>query len=253
MTRIITVLSGKGGVGKTFVTANLGVTLADMGKDITILDGNITTPNLGLHLGIPLFPKTLHDVMKGNARIHDALYEHDSGLKIIPAGISLNDLKGIDSRDLSTALMGMMGSTDIIMIDSAAGLGREAVASMENSDEMLLVTNPELPAVLDVMKAGKLARQMGIRIIGVVVNKSTGKKHELTDREIGELIDAPVISKIPEEDAVKEAISLRIPLVRYRPNCNSSIEIKKLASFIVGESYDFAMPWHRRIFSMLWK
>jgi septum site-determining protein MinD len=63
MTRVITVLSGKGGVGKTFVTANLGVTLAEMGKDVTILDGNLTTPNLGLHLGIPIFPRTIHDVL----------------------------------------------------------------------------------------------------------------------------------------------------------------------------------------------
>ncbi len=253
MTRVITVLSGKGGVGKTFVTANLGVTLAEMGKDITILDGNLTTPNLGLHLGIPLFPKTLHDVLKGKAKIHDALYEHDSGLKIIPAGISLSDLKGIDASDLPSSLLGMLGGTDILMIDAAAGLGREALASIESSDEMLLITNPELPAVLDVMKAAKLARQMGVKIIGVVINKSSGKKYELTDREIGDLIEAPVISKIPEEDSVKEAISLRMPVVKYRPNCNASMEIRRLASFIAGESFDFNLPWHKRIFGMLFR
>jgi septum site-determining protein MinD len=149
--------------------------------------------------------------------------------------------------------MGLLGSSDVILIDAAAGLGREALASIESSDEMLLVTNPELPAVLDVMKAAKLARQMGSKVIGVVINKSTGKRHELTDKQIGDLIEAPIISKIPEEDYVKESISLRMPVVKYKPNCNSSIEIKRLASYISGESFDFTLPWHRRLFSMLFK
>lgn len=253
MTRIISVLSGKGGVGKTFLTANLGVTLAEMGRDITVIDGNLTTPNLGLHLGVPIFPKTLHDVLKGTTKIHDALYEHDSGLRIIPAGLALSDLRGIDARDLSTVLLDLLGSSELIMIDAAAGLGREALATMESSDEALLVTNPELTSVLDVMKAAKLARQMGTKVIGVVVNRYTGKKYELSDKEITELVEAPIISKIPESETVREAIANKIPVVKYKPNCRASYEIRKLSSMLVNEPIELSIPWHRRVFGFLWR
>ena len=66
--------------------------MAEMGKDVVILDANLTTPNLGMHLGVPLFPTTLHDVLKGKANLSEAIYHHENGLKIIPAGISLKSM-----------------------------------------------------------------------------------------------------------------------------------------------------------------
>ena len=73
MTRIISILSGKGGVGKTTVASNLGAALVKKGKDTIILDGNVTTPNLSLHLGIPLYPVTLHDFLNKKAQIESAI------------------------------------------------------------------------------------------------------------------------------------------------------------------------------------
>ena len=101
MTRIIGVVSGKGGVGKTTMVANVGTALAKMGKDVIVLDANLTTPSLGMHLGLPLYPVTIHDVLKGRASIKDAIYVHDSGLKIIPAGISLRDSRQTRSTSLA--------------------------------------------------------------------------------------------------------------------------------------------------------
>ena len=247
MTRVISVLSGKGGVGKTFLTANLGISLAEMGKDVTVIDGNLTTPNLGLHLGMPIFPKTLHDVLKGRTRIHDAVYQHDSGLRIIPAGLSLSDLRGVDPHNLSSAILDLLGSSDIILIDSAAGLGREALASMESSDETLLVTNPDLPSVLDVMKAARLARQMGTRVNGIVVNRHCGKGHELGETMISGLVEAPIISRIPESTHVKESITARTPLVKYKSGAPASIEIRRLAAYLVDEPFEYMLPLGERI------
>ena len=73
MTRIIAVVSGKGGVGKTTMVANIGVALAKMGKNVIILDANLTTPSLGLHLGVPLYPITIHDVLKDQKNISDEI------------------------------------------------------------------------------------------------------------------------------------------------------------------------------------
>ncbi|MBI4174544.1 MAG: AAA family ATPase, partial [Candidatus Aenigmarchaeota archaeon] len=128
MTRIIAVVSGKGGVGKTTMVANIGTALSKMGKNVIILDANLTTPSLGMHMGVPLYPVTLHDVLKGRANIKDAVYKHESGVKIVPAGISLRDMRGVDSKDLPNALLDLLGSAEIILLDAAAGLGRETLA-----------------------------------------------------------------------------------------------------------------------------
>ncbi|MBU5678963.1 MAG: cell division ATPase MinD [Candidatus Aenigmatarchaeota archaeon] len=250
MTKIITIVSGKGGVGKTMVTANLGMALLEIGKDVTLIDGNLTTPNLGLHLGIPSFPNTLHDVLKGKVEIMDAVYEHDSGLKIVPAGLSVEHLKGIDPRRLSQVLLGLFGSTDIILIDAAAGIGREALAAIENSDEVLIVTNPELPAILDALKIHKITEEMGIETRGIVLNRISRKKHEMREEEITSLIELPILARIMEDENIKKAINQRLSIIQYKPYSYNSYEFRKLARIISGIPIsNLNIPWYRRIFS----
>jgi len=251
MTRIIAVVSGKGGAGKTTFVSNLGIALTKMGKNVIVLDANLTTPNLGIHLGIPLYPITLHDVLKGRANIRDAIYDHDSGLKVIPAGISLRDLRGVDSRDLPTVLLDLLGSADIILLDAAAGLGREALAAMEAADEMLIVTNPDLPSVTDALKAAKLAEQLGTRTLGVVVNKVSGSKHEMKRDEImGMLDEIALIGEVPMDENVQRAIAARVPVVHHKPGAKSSHAFSHVAARLIGRRYIEKRPWHQRLFSL---
>jgi septum site-determining protein MinD len=248
MTKIITCASGKGGAGKTTLTANLGIALAELGKNVVILDSNLTTPNLGLHLGLPLYPTNLHDVLRGKARLEDAVYEHESGLRIVPAGIALKDLKGVDARDLPNALLDLVGNTEYVIIDAAAGLGKEALAAIESADEMILVTTPELPAVTDALKAAKLAEQVGTKISGLIINRITGKSHELRTREIVSMLDTELLAEIPEDINVPQSISRKLPVLYHKPNSPASIEINRLAHRIAGE--EFKVPWQYRLFSL---
>ncbi len=252
MTRIIAIVSGKGGVGKTTLVANLGAALAGMGKDVIVLDANLTTPNLGIHLGMPLFPVTLHDVLKGRAHIRDAIYDHESGMRVVPAGISLRDLRGVDAKDLPTALLDLLGNADIILLDAAAGLGREALASIEAADEMIIITNPDLPSVTDALKAVKLAEQLGTRTLGVVVNRVTGAKHEMRREDIVSMLDdIELLSEIPEDMNVPVAISARTPIVIHKPGSRASHAVKKTAARLVGRSYAIDKAWRQRLFGFL--
>lgn len=252
MTRIIAVVSGKGGVGKTTFVANLGAALADMGRNVIVLDANLTTPNLGIHLGIPLFPITLHDVLKGRANIRDAIYDHESSLKVIPAGISLRDLRGVDSNNLPNALLDLLGAADIVILDAAAGLGREALAALEAADEMIVVTNPDLPAVTDALKSIKLAEQLGTKTLGVVVNRVQGKKHEMRREEILSMLDdVALLAEVPEDVNVQRAISARVPIIYHKPNSRASHEIKRAAAQLIGRGYIVQKPWHQRLFGFL--
>jgi len=157
MSRIIAVLSGKGGVGKTTLVSNLGAALVKKGKNVTIIDGNVTTPNLSLHLGIPFYRVTLHDVLQKDFPIESAVYNHSTGLKIVPASLAAESIKNVNLDKLEGALLNLLGNTEIMLVDSAAGLGKEALTAMSIADEIIVVTNPELPAVTDALKTIKIA------------------------------------------------------------------------------------------------
>ncbi|MDD5416532.1 MAG: cell division ATPase MinD [Candidatus Aenigmarchaeota archaeon] len=237
MTRVLTVISGKGGVGKTTTVTNLGLALMKQGKSVIILDANVTTPNLSLHLGIPFYPVTLHDVLKGKADASEAIYEHSSGLRIIPASLKTDDLAETSIEKLNKVLMNLLGRADIIIVDAAAGLGKEALAAVNVADELVIVTNPELPAVTDALKTVKVAEQFGTKVLGVVVNRMRGLKHELPLDDIQSMLEIPIISVIPEDIAVPRSISEKIPVVHHRPTSKSAREFRKLAATISGTEF----------------
>src|SRR3989338_3943834 len=104
MARFITIIAGKGGVGKSTTSINLASSLNMMGKTTTIVDANLTTPNVGIYLGVPVVPKTIHDVLAGKIPIDDATYIHKSGTKIIPGSLSLESLSSIKPSQLKHKL-----------------------------------------------------------------------------------------------------------------------------------------------------
>lgn len=245
MSKIISVISGKGGVGKTTLVSNLGAALTKHGKNVVIIDGNVTTPNLSLHLGIPFYPVTLHDALRDDMPIESAIYNHNTGMKIIPASLSIDSLKGVDLNKLEQTLSGLLDKTDIVIIDSAAGLGNEAMASMNVADELLIVTNPELPAVTDALKTIRMAQEKGIKVLGVVVNRIKGLRHEMPISDIKTMLEVPIISLIPEDMAVPKSISNKSPVVHHKPKSKSSIAFQRLALKIMDE------PW-REIEKRAW-
>jgi septum site-determining protein MinD len=250
MARIISVLSGKGGVGKTTLVSNLGTALVKRGKKVTIMDANVTTPNLSLHLGIPLYPVTLHDVLRNDAPIESAIYDHHTGLKIVPASLSTEALKGVDMNKLENAMTHLLDMNDIIIVDAAAGLGKEALAAIDVADDLIIVTNPELPAVTDALKTIRIAQDNGTNVLGVVVNRVKGLKHELSMNEIRNMLEVPIISIVPEDLAVPKSISKKTPVVHHKPRSRSAVEFQKLAARILGETYQGVekKSWLERLF-----
>jgi septum site-determining protein MinD len=237
MARIISVISGKGGVGKTTTVSNLGAALVKKGKNVIIIDANVTTPNLSLHLGIPFYPITLHDVLKGKIPIEAAMYEHSSGMRVIPASLSSDAVKNINIEKLESVLWNLLGRADIIIVDSAAGLGKEALTAMKLADELIVVTNPDVPAVTDALKTIKIAEENDVKVLGIVLNRYRGKKYEMPLSEIKSMLGVPILTIVPEDLAVPNSIKNRKPVVHHKPNCGASIAFKKLASKIAGEPF----------------
>ncbi len=251
MSRVIAIISGKGGVGKTTITANLASLLASKGKDVVAIDANFTTPNLSIHLGMPFVSPTIHDVLKGNARLWEALHYHPSGLKVVAGGLANEDNHGLDPRSLSYFVSSMKGSADYIFIDAAAGLGREAMSAIEAADDIIVVVNPELPSVLDALKTIKLARRMGKHVLGAVVNRRAHEGHELSNEDIADFLDVPILEEIPEDSAVRHAIREKNPVVHHKSHSRASRRLYRLASLIAGEDFEPELKWYHRAFPFL--
>lgn len=239
MTRVIGVISGKGGVGKTTLVANLGSILAQKyKKDVIVIDANVSTSHLGLYLGMYYTPVTLNQVLTGEAEIEDAMYEyHVNGLRVIPASLSFSDLKGVDIARLKNSIKKLFGKTDIVLLDAAPGLGREAMATIQASDEVILVNTPFVPSTMDIMKCHQVAEDIGVKPLGVVLNMVGKEKYELTPKEVEDLIELPVISTVPMDKNVLRSLALKMPVYLFSPGSPSSREFVRLAAHIIGEEY----------------
>lgn len=247
MSRIISVISGKGGVGKTTLVVNLGAALASkFKKDVIIVDCNVTASHLGLYLGMYYYPVSLNQVLTGEMRIDKAIYNYSiPGLRIIPASLSLNDLKGVDVAEMKKHIKELFGEADFILLDGAPGFGREVMAAMQASDEVLFVTTPFIPSIIDTMKCFNAASDIGTKPLGLVLNMSGEGRHELLPNEIEQMVELPVISQIPRDKNVLKSLSSKIPVIDYSPGSKASKEIIKLAAHLAGENYRHKGLFHR--------
>jgi septum site-determining protein MinD len=234
---IIVIASGKGGVGKTVSAINLGFAMNELGGKALIVDGNLTTPNVGLHLGAPIVPITLNHVLKGEASLDEAVYEHESGTKILPSSLSIRELNKIKYNKLKGLSNSLRELADNVIIDSPAGLGEEAISVLKMADSIVIVTNPDMPSVTDALKAIKTAQDLGKEVRGVIVARVRGTRAEMPLDNIKDMLEIPVLSVIPDDLAVPESIALKNPVITTKPNSRASKAYKKLAAKLIGKDY----------------
>lgn len=238
MTKFVACVSGKGGVGKTITTINLGAALNYFNRDVTIVDANLTTPNIGLHLGTPVVPIHLHDVLQGKYNITEATYLHPAGIKVVPASLSIDDLKKTNIKNLEKALRSLEGTTDIVLVDTSAGLGNETLSAIKAVDEVLIITNPELPAITDALKTIKLAESLNKKVTGVILTKIKNDDLDISIKNITAILEKPIIGLIPEDNAVRYALQKKEALLYVNPKSPAAISYKKLAAYLTGHPYD---------------
>jgi septum site-determining protein MinD len=241
MSKLIVVTSGKGGVGKTTTAINLGAALNSFGQDVVIVDGNLTTPNVGLHMGAPIVPVSLNHVLSGKAKVDDAIYEHESGTKIMPSSLSVKELRKINHGKMKDVGKKLRRISDYIILDSAAGLGDEAVAAIETADELILVTNPEIPAVTDALKTCKLIEQMGKSVRGLIVTRVRGGRAEMSLESIKDMLELPILGVVPEDRNVPLSVVQKDALVHTHPKSRAARAYKRIAAKLIGKS-DYREP-----------
>ena len=246
MARIITLASGKGGVGKTTLTANIGIALAQQGQRVLLVDADVAMANLSLLLGMQSSPITLHDVLLGEANTQDAVYDGPEGISFIPSGLSLESYKRVDSERLESVIAEVASNHDFVLLDAAAGIEKNVKAAFSASDETILITTPDSPSVADVLKTKIVSERLNSKPIGVIINFVRGEKGEIDSEDIMKMLELPVYGKVPYDTEVRRSFMQEKvqPVILRKPCTPAALEFKKIAMKLTGKKV--AMTPHKK-------
>jgi len=242
MAKVYAIISGKGGVGKSTTAINLGISLNYLGEEVIIIDGNLTTPNIGIYLGAPIVPTTLNHVLNNQAKLEDAIYEHESGTKIMPASLSLKETEKIKYNRLPEVTKRLKKITNHVLIDCAAGLGKEARAAIDSADEIVIITNPEMAAVTDALKTIKLAEEMHKPVKGVIITRYRNKKTDMSISSIKDMLETPLLGIIPEEESIRESQVMKNAVIYTHPKSQAAKTYLATSKRFLGEDIKVEIP-----------
>ena len=235
--KIINVCSGKGGVGKTTVAVNMAAALQKLNKRVVIVDCNLTTSHLGVMFDLYSTGKSINGFLRGEIKLEDAVHMHKSGLHIVPAALELDELADINTDIIKHALQETFKHYDYVILDSAPGIGREALIAMKACDEAVFVASPHIPSLVDVLKTKNVAKKLGVYNAGVILNRVRGRDYEITEDDVFKFADMHLLGSVPEDEIILSSLNEReVSSVKY-PKAPSSAAFFEIAHKIAGVPY----------------
>ncbi len=244
-TRVYAITSGKGGVGKTAVVANIAVALARNGKKVLILDADLGLANIDVVFG--LAPKyNLNHFFSGEQQLPDILIEGPSGVKILPAGSGIQNFTRLYSRQKLRLLEGLdllHNQFDFVLIDTEAGISENVTYFNTAAQEILVVTTPEPTAITDAYALMKLlSTQFHEKRFNLIVNQIQDEGEALdvfrkltmvSNRYLDISID--YLGSIPHDRQMIDSIRKQKVIVELFPNSKTSLAFSALAAELCSE------------------
>ena len=262
-TKIITITSGKGGVGKSNFVVNLAINLVKKGKRVLIFDADIGMGNDDVLMGI--YPKySVLDLINGSLAIEDIIVEGPEGIKLLPGGSGLNNIEDLEQtqREIFLRKIEMLEGFDYIFIDTGAGISRSVLAFISCCDEVILVTTPEPTSLTDGYSLLKAVNHFKIKTkANIVVNKVLEKKEgEKTFLKLKTAVnrflalDINYLGYIFDDRKITMSVRNQLPFIIGYPYCDASKCIEEITIKILGNSNDIdgsgAKGLFKRLFSI---
>jgi len=241
--RIITVTSGKGGVGKSNFVVNLSIELVNMGKRVLILDADVGMGNDDVLMGFsPRY--NLYDIIFNNKEIDDVIITAPCGVKLLPAGTGINKLDELNEqqREHFVSKLSRIQDVDFIIMDTGAGINRTVLGFISCCEELIIVTTPEPTALTDAYSLMKAVKHFNIKSSAqIVINKSNDSKEGLAtfnkfDYAVSRFLKSPVhyLGCITDDKKVMVSVKNQEPFVIGYPNCSASKDVRNIATKLLG-------------------
>jgi septum site-determining protein MinD len=259
MSRIIVITSGKGGVGKTTVTANLGMAIARMGRQVALVDADFGLRNLDLLLGLEnRVVYTALDVLAGQCRLEQALVKDKRQERVVLLPAAQSRTKEAVSPDQMKKLVGALAQKyEYILVDCPAGIEMGFQNAIAAAKEALIVTTPEIAAVRDADRVVGLLEAQGIKRIHLIVNRlkpaMVQAEQMMSVQDVQEILAIPLIGVIPDDERVIISSNRGEPLVLGENVSLPGIAMNNIARRLEGEQIPFLdlMAEHDSIFSRI--
>ncbi len=248
--RVTAITSGKGGVGKTFISANLAAALVRAGERVLVLDADLGLANLDVMLN--LYSKiTLHDVITGKRTLDEAILPAPGGLSVLLAGSGMVEYSRMTPEvrvQLLAVIQQLLPRFDRVMLDTGAGISDVVLFTISQADEVIVVATPEPTSLTDAYATIKvLATTQGRRDIRLLVNQSNrpgegrairGQLQQVVDRYVTPGLDSPVklefIGEIPRDEDVRDSVQRRELLLESKPGCPAAQAIVAAAARLMA-------------------
>lgn len=241
--KVIAISGGKGGVGKTNVSLNTAISLADKGKKVLILDADLGLANVDVMLGLRV-QRNLSHVLSGECELDDIIIEGPSGINIIPATSgtqSMVDLSPAEHAGLIRAFSDMNTKFDVLLVDTAAGISDMVLSFCRAAQDILLVVCDEPTSITDCYALMKLlSREHDIFKFKVVANmvrsakegqQLFGKLSKVSDRFLDVALD--LVAVIPFDENIRKSVRKQQAIVQAFPDSPASVAFKALADKII--------------------
>ncbi len=230
MAKVISFVSVKGGVGKTTISLEIAICLAnEFNKRVLLIDGNISAPNIALYLDLT-HKNSLQDLLKGES-FQRTVYE-SYNVDVVPAALEHYDQT--DIFRLRRIIEKVKNKYDFIIIDSSPHYS-EMIPIVAASEMIFIVTTPDKITLTTSLKAARLAKSQGTPIEGIIINRVKNVPYEVSCEEVEWASSLPVLAKIPEEKKITECIFYKQPLIIKEPRSKAAEEIRNLAQAFSGE------------------
>jgi septum site-determining protein MinD len=242
--QVITLSSGKGGVGKTTAAANIGVALAAEGVKVVCIDGDIGLRNLDVVLGLEnRIVYDIVDVIEGRCKLRQAMIrdKHLPSLHLIPAA-QTRDKTAVSPSDMVRICNELRPDHEFILIDSPAGIERGFRNAIAPADRVLVVTNPEVSAVRDADRVIGILEAEEKRNPSLIINRvnpTLVKQNDMLSAEdVLDLLGIPLIGIVPEDQSVIVSSNHGTP-VAHDPRSRAGQAFRNIAKRLRGEEVPF--------------